>query len=68
MTCFDALNLTTETCTTTIDGSRDIIEKNNIFGVDTSIKKFSYKLVVVEELHLFKSLFVTFILFIDLFA
>ncbi len=68
MTCFDALNPTIETCTTTIDGSRDIIGKNNIFVVDTSIKKISYKLVVVEELHLFKSLFVTFILFIDLFA
>jgi hypothetical protein len=38
MTCFDALNLTTETCITTIDGSRDIIEKKNIFGVGTSIK------------------------------
>jgi len=67
MTYFDALNLMTETCTTTIDGSRDIIEKKNIFGVDTSIKKNSYKLVV-GELHLFKSLFVTFILFIDFFA
>jgi hypothetical protein len=41
MTCFDALNPTTETCTTTIDGSRDIIEKKNIFGVDTPIKKKS---------------------------
>jgi hypothetical protein len=67
MTCFGALNLTIETCTTTIDGSRDIIGKNNIFSVDTSIKKISYKLVV-GELHLFKSLFVTFILFIDFLA
>jgi hypothetical protein len=67
MTCFDALNPTIETCTTTIDGSREINEKENIFGVGTSIKKNSYKLVV-GELHLFKSLFVTFILFIDLFA
>jgi len=47
---------------------RILLKKKNIFGVDTSIKKNSYKLVVVGELHLFKSLFVTFILFIDLFA
>ncbi len=39
MTCFDALNPTIETCTTTIDGSREISEKKNIFGVGTSIKK-----------------------------
>jgi hypothetical protein len=67
MTCFDALNPTTKTCTTTIDGSRDIIEKKNMFRGWHIFKKYSYKLVV-GELHLFKSLFVTFILFIDLFA
>ncbi len=67
MTCFDALNPTTKTCTTTIDGSRDIIEKKNIYGVGTSFFLNSYKLIV-GELHLFKSLFLTFIFFIDFFA
>ncbi len=38
MTCFDALNPTTKTCITTIDGSRDIIEFLFFFGVGTSIK------------------------------
>jgi hypothetical protein len=57
MTYFNVLNLIVQECTTTMNGSSDVIEKRNIFVFYTFIEKFSHA-SIVRELSLIRKLHV----------
>jgi len=63
MTYFDVLDLTIQECTTTIDGSSDVIEKKTSLLLTHLLK--SFHMHIVRKLSLIRKLYVILIACVD---